>query len=316
MQSFFKRFQNFHGNNGGESVGQKIDITIRNGYFYGSTQTKRSIPWINIILFLATTVSTLLVGIWMEGYFPPERITDIKFGVPYSFTLMAILTLHEFGHYIAARRYGFKATYPYFIPFPFPPIGTFGAIIKIKSPITNKRALLDIGAAGPIAGFIVAVPALYFGLQTSEIKIAADEGVLMLGDSLILQIMQYLIYGNIPPGYDVYLNSVGFAGWVGLLVTALNLLPLGQLDGGHILYALTGRHQHSVAKVLLVGLVILGIGWKGWWLWAILIYFMKFRHPPTADEHIPLDWKRKAVGIFCLIIFILCFIPFPLRIQL
>lgn len=294
----------------------RIDITINESFETSRPEIKSGkVPWVNIILFLATAISTLISGTLLEGEDPLADIRNLRLGIPFAFTLMAILTFHEFGHYILARRHGLKVTFPYFIPFPFSPVGTFGAIIKIKSPIMNKRALLDIGAAGPIAGFLVALPALYFGLQASEAKISPAGDAWSLGSSLMMWILQYSVFGNLPTGYDVYLNSVAFAGWFGLLVTAFNLLPLGQLDGGHIMYALTGQRQFAIARILFGILLLLGFWWKGWWIWASLTYLMRLKHPPTIDEYSPLDKKRKIIGILCLLIFVLCFIPIPFKIM-
>ena len=314
MKSILRNLLSARGNGGYERLGQQVDVILDKDGIYRQVRRKSKLPWINIVLFILTILTTLMAGTMLEGENPLVDIRNLRSGIPFAFTLMAILTVHEFGHFILARYHGLKVTYPYFIPVPMSLVGTFGAIIRIKSPIMNKRALLDIGSAGPIAGFLIALPALYFGLQASEVKMVAEEGALHLGNSILMSLMQFLIFGNIPVGFDIYLNSVAFAGWFGLLVTAVNLLPLGQLDGGHILYALAGTRQFTVARILLVGMIILGFSWKGWWLWAVLIYFMRFKHPPTADEHIPLDRKRIIIGLICLGIFIVCFIPIPFKI--
>ena len=294
---------------------KKIDISIPSvgEDLHIIREEKRKIPNLNIILFLATILTTLIAGAFMEGADIFSDFSLIKMGMPFSFTLIAILGFHELGHYTASRIHGIKATLPYFIPAP-PPIfliGTFGAFIKIKSPIHDKRILLDIGAAGPIAGFIVAVPSIIWGLQISDIvELAPGQGI-KLGDSILMFIVEKMIYGNIPPGYDIELGSVAFAGFIGLLVTAFNLMPLGQLDGGHIAYSLFGNKQKIIAKAFFISLLALSFLWPGWIVWAILVYIIGLRHPPTVYDFVILDKKRKTVGYICLAIFIICFTPVP-----
>ena len=269
------------------------------------------IPTVNLLLFVATIITTTLAGAIMEGTTDPFSIKGIASGLPFSLTLLSILLFHEFGHYFASKRNKVTVTLPYFLPAPTF-IGTFGAFIKMKSPIINKKSLLEIGVAGPIAGCIVAVPALYYGLSTSEVLESVGGEGIHLGDSIIMMILTSIVHPNIADGYDIYLNSIAFAGWIGLLVTSLNLIPIGQLDGGHIAYALFGKKHDSIAKWAFLPMIPLGFLSKNWILWAILIFvFIKFKHPPVVDETAPLMPFQKWLGYISIAIFILTFIPIP-----
>ncbi|HUP18760.1 MAG TPA: site-2 protease family protein, partial [Gemmatimonadota bacterium] len=260
--------------------------------------------------------STLWAGAYLEGApwdFPladPARLAD---GAPFSAALMGILAAHELGHYVAARRYGLRVTLPFFIPMPvISPIGTLGAVIKMKTPIYTRRMLLDVGAAGPIAGIVVAIPVAAWGVLHSPV-LPVEEGVgIRLGEPLLFKAIVALFAAASPESHDVYLGSVAFAGWIGLLVTALNLLPLGQLDGGHVLYALIGRAQHAVGWVFMAALLVMGWWWPGWYVWALLIaVLIRVRHPPVLDPEIPLDGKRRALGWLSVALFAGCFTPVP-----
>lgn len=271
-----------------------------------------------VIFFVLTVFTTLLAGSYQEGGDPLHRPADLVKGIPFSFTLMSILLVHEMGHYVTSKYYGVKTTLPYFIPGPWAPfgIGTFGAFIRMRSPILRKNALLDIGAAGPIAGFIVSIVAVAVGLYSSKIVEMEDGNALLrLGDPLMFNFLAYFL-GKIPPaGYDVALNSVAFAGWFGLFVTSLNLLPIGQLDGGHIAYALLGRQQRFLSIGMVVVLVILGAtGWPGWYVWAVLTSFLGLRHPPIMDEEVPLDLKHRLIGWGSIVLFIVTFMPVPFKV--
>ncbi|MCX7794325.1 MAG: site-2 protease family protein [Thermodesulfovibrionales bacterium] len=274
----------------------------------------RNIPWIHIILFLLTVITTLGAGALWEGvdiFSEPSRIPE---GWPFSLTLLSILLSHEFSHYIASRLHKTKASLPYFIPAPTV-IGTFGAIIKMKSPITTRKALIDIGAAGPIAGFIVSIVATVIGLELSEIsrKDHVEEGV-GFGASIIFLILVKAVMGDIPDGYTVILHPVALAGWIGFLVTSLNLIPVGQLDGGHIIYALFGRRHKYISLFFVVSLIILGIlAWYGWLIWAGLLVILGLKHPPVLFWEDRLVLSRKITGIISILIFILSFIPVPLQ---
>ena len=273
----------------------------------------------HFVLFFLTIVSTLIAGSVMQGGDPLDNPVDIIWGIPFSITLMLILGCHEFGHYYYALKHNVDASLPYFLP--APPylfiIGTFGAFIKIKSPIYKKDALLQIGAAGPIAGFIIAVPALVIGLLFSDIIAINDQykGII-LGDSLLMKIFTYIIFPDLSAGYDILLHPIAFAGWIGLLVTMLNLLPIGQLDGGHIAYAMLGNKQALVGWIALGALFLLSFLSLNWLVWALLILLLmrSAKHPPIHDITIPLSKKNKNIGYLCLLIFILCFIPTPFQI--
>lgn len=274
---------------------------------------RRPNPMINVMLFLMTVFSTLFVGAAMEGGNPMYDWTEIFKGIPFAGTLLAIIGCHEFGHYFMCKKHKVEATLPYFIPAPTI-IGTLGAVIKIRSPIKTTKALFDIGAAGPIAGFIVALPVIYFGLQSSEIReTAAGQGGMVFGDPLIMKAAIWMILGEVPEGFTVYISSVGFAGWVGMLVTAFNLMPLGQLDGGHIAYAMIGERQSKLGYMTFMALILLSLIWWGWVIWIILAVFMKIRHPAGMTKIEPLDPLRKRIGYLCLVMFVICFIPVPIE---
>ena len=277
------------------------------------------IPRVHWILFLLTVFTTLLAGAIMEGAQILDNPLDLIKGVPFSFTLMFILGTHEFGHYYYAQKHKVDASLPFFIP--APPflflIGTFGAFIKIKSPIYRKDALLQIGAAGPIAGFIIAVPALILGLFLSDIVEKSDiQGALILGDSILMKILTWVTHPDLMESQDIMLHPIAFAGWIGLLVTMLNLLPIGQLDGGHVAYAMLGEKQKFIGQaafILLVPLSFFSINWLVWGL-LLLLLMRTVKHPPIQDIHIPLSESDKRIGYICLLIFILCFIPAPFKI--
>tara|TARA_B100000959_G_scaffold262980_1_gene301894 strand:+ start:807 stop:1655 length:849 start_codon:yes stop_codon:yes gene_type:complete len=270
----------------------------------------------HLVLFFLTIISTLIAGSIMQGGNPLSNPVDIIWGIPFSMTLMLILGCHEFGHYYYAVKHKVDATLPYFLP--APPylfiIGTFGAFIKIKSPIYKKDALLQIGAAGPIAGFIIAVPALIIGLLLSDVIAINDQykGII-LGDSLLMKIFTNIIFPDLSDGYDILLHPIAFAGWIGLLVTMLNLLPIGQLDGGHIAYAMLGNKQGLVGWIALGALFPLSFLSLNWLVWGLLIFLLmrSAKHPPIHDILTPLSKKNKYIGYLCLLIFILCFIPTP-----
>jgi membrane-associated protease RseP (regulator of RpoE activity) len=296
--------------------------------------------WAPLILFLLTVISTLAVGtefsisysqnrepfssdenpfVTMARPFQhPELLT---LGVPFSFTLLGILLAHELGHYFTCRKYGIDVTYPYFIPAPTI-LGTFGAFIRIRSPIPTRKALFDVGLSGPVVGFVFAVPALIFAIANSKIVPGlglSDPTGLRFGNPPLVQLLVAILRPNTPAG-DVLLHPVGRAAWVGLFVTALNLLPAWQLDGGHVLYCLTSRLHRRIS--LGVGAIILSMGllgvwrnlfWDGWIMWGTLLVVFSwfFRHPPLMNRWEPLDPKRRMWAVFALIIFVLCFTPWP-----
>jgi membrane-associated protease RseP (regulator of RpoE activity) len=277
-------------------------------------------PRINIILFVLTVLSTLVAGSGAFFMFnplaEPGRILD---GVPFAFTLLAILGTHEFGHYFTARAYGASVSLPYFIPAPPPFLfGTLGAIIRMRSPARDRNSLFDIAAAGPLAGLVVALPALWIGLGWSKVAELPAGGSVVFGDSLLMRFMTWLAFGHLPQGHDVFVHPVALAAWVGLFVTALNLIPVGQLDGGRIAYALFGARHRQVSVATFLGLIALGAitGSANWFVWAFLLVFvMGFQHQPPLDDLSPLSPGRYAVGVFCLLLLILLIPPVPVAIQ-
>ncbi len=300
-------------------------IPVKRSFF----DTKRT--WLNILLFAATVFSAFFVGIsWSLSYLYAESISRgeelaispkifldpdvISLSLIYAAVLIAILLAHEMGHYLTCRYYRIDATLPFFIPAPTL-IGTMGAFIKIKSPITRKHQLFDIGAAGPLAGFVLALPAIFYGISLSKIVPALpSEGSILFGDSLLVKQAVVLFLKDIPVGYDIVVHPIAFAGWVGILVTALNLFPIGQLDGGHILYAFLGRKSRKLAPWILIAFIVMGIFfWVGWFVWAILITFLGFKHPPVLDEGSQMSQGRIILGIAIIIIFIISFIPEPIH---
>jgi membrane-associated protease RseP (regulator of RpoE activity) len=269
------------------------------------------LPITNIILFIITVFTTLAAGALQQGINPLEYPGSLWKGMPFSLTLLAILGAHEFGHYYMSKKHRMAVTLPYFIPAPSL-IGTFGAFIRIESPITDRRTLIDIGATGPIVGMIVAIPVLIIGLFLSDLQVEVSDSGIRLGNSILFFIFSWIVYGPILENVNLVLHPVAFSGWIGLLVTCLNLLPVGQLDGGHVAYAILGPYQRIVSRSVLVILIILGVfGWKGWLVWAGLLYLMGINHPPVLYEGIPLDTSRKVIGWLTLALFILTFTPTP-----
>jgi len=270
---------------------------------------------LQLILFLLTIVTTLIAGVSFYTA-PSELLRDpylILLGLPFSASLLSILMAHEMGHYVTARLYKVRVTLPYFIPAPTL-IGTLGAVIKMRSRLGKKHVLMEIGAAGPFAGIIVAIPLVLWGLNHSEI-IPMSEGAgdyIVFGDSLLFMLLTKITVGVLPEGYDLLLHPVGFAGWVGFLVTSLNLMPIGQLDGGHISYALFGRRHRIVSRLFVIFLVVLGaIAYPGWLIWALLLLIIGMDHPPVADDAAPLGTFHKVIGYAALALFVLTFIPQP-----
>lgn len=261
-----------------------------------------------LLLFLATCVSTYFV--W-----------DLLYAV----TLMLILSVHELGHFLQARRHRVPASLPYFIPMPISVFGTFGAIIAMRSRVPNRRALFDIAVTGPLAGLVVAVAATVVGLYMSTVlpRDHLTRGI-MLGEPLIFKCLGYFIFGALEEGEDIRLHPIAYAGWVGIFITALNLWPIGQLDGGHILYSLMRRKAHVIAEVLLLGataavlltmaLQRLGVGWGSYWFWLpmlLILSLMGPRHPPTANDQVPLGPGRVLLGWLALLFVPVGFTPAP-----
>ena len=273
--------------------------------------------------------------------------TLLRLGLPFALALLTILGCHEFGHYLMGRHHGVHLTLPYFIPFPLPPFGTMGAVINMKEPPKNRNHLLDIGLAGPFAGLIIGIPILVLGLSLSnlsQIPTVMPQGsmIQMEGNSLLYLFLKFLMFGQLLPApasfagspewlywvryfftgrpaplgaMDVTLSPVAFAAWGGIFVTALNLIPAGQLDGGHVTYVLLGRKKAlRLLPVVLTVLLVLGLFWPGWWLWVALIFFLGRAHAEPLDQITPLDSRRRALAILAIIVFVLVFIPIPLKI--
>jgi membrane-associated protease RseP (regulator of RpoE activity) len=293
---------------------------------------RRQRLWPSLTLFLFTLVSTLLVGmefarsysldaapfstsqsifaLWLEAWHHPSLIL---LGVPFSFTLLAILLAHELGHYFAGRYYGIDVSYPYFIPAPTL-FGTFGAVISIRSPIPTRKALFDVGISGPVIGFLFAVPAMTWAVATAKIVPDAQANAYIhFGNPPLILLLIRLFHPLVDPSW-VLLGPVGWAAWVGLLATAMNLLPMWQLDGGHIVYSLTDRHHQRISLVLGLALVVLGVTcWPGWALWGfiLLVLSLRFRHPPLLNSWEPLGASRRLWAVLALVIFVLSFTPWP-----
>lgn len=272
--------------------------------------------FLHILLFIITFLTTLLAGALQTGVNIIEEPEKFHKGFPFAFTLMSILLAHELSHYIASRKHNVQATLPYFIPAPTL-IGTFGAFIKMKSPVTTRKALLDIGISGPLAGFVISVIVSAVGLSLSRVvPIQETKEALSLGDSLLFSTLSQLILDYQSGSQDVLLHPVAFAGWIGFFVTSLNLLPIGQLDGGHIAYALFGDRHAYLSKVIIPILFLLGIFlWIGWAIWAILLLILGLKHPPVSYSEIPLDSTRRFLGWLGFIIFFITFIPVPFKIS-
>ena len=231
-------------------------------------------------------------------------------GLPFSLTLAAILLAHEFGHYLACMYYRVDATLPYFLPAPSL-IGTFGAFIRIRSAIVSKRVLFDIGVAGPLAGFVFLLPALSVGLAFSKVIPGIDhQGAIHFGVPLLQRLLQHAIFPGAALG-DVYLHPVARAAWIGIFATALNLLPIGQLDGGHILYSLAGDHHRRISMIAIVALIPLALFWWVWLVWAVVLFWLGRRHPVIHDMT-DLGSGRRKLGWISLVIFVLCFMPAPI----
>ncbi len=316
----------------------------------GIIQPQPTKVWGNILFFLLTVISVAFAGAIYSGASStpniPTNITGwfnfLLSGLPFAIALLAILVCHEFGHYLAGRYHKTAVTLPFFIPFPFSYFGTMGAFIQLKEPPKNRRILLDIGIAGPLAGLIVAIPVLLIGLYLSKVeKIPSliPVGQIFEGNSILYLLLKFIVKGQFLPqpatfagispiiywfryfftgtplpagGMDVTLNPIAWAGWAGLLVTSLNLIPAGQLDGGHIMYVLLGKRATRLLPFILIGLVLLGFAWNGWWLWAALIFFLGRSHAEPLDQITTLDPKRRALAVLGVIVFILVFMPVPL----
>lgn len=273
---------------------------------------REKFPTLNIVMFVLTLLSTFFVGALQLGYNPFSL--DILKGWIFSIPLLSILGAHEFGHFIVARRYGIPTSWPYFIPFPSI-IGTMGAVIRLRGFIPSRRALLHMAFAGPIAGFIVALPILWIGLKLSRLESTFSESGIFFGEPLLFKIFTHMIFGNVADNLVINIHPLAFAGWVGLFVTALNLIPMGQLDGGHIFYALFPNYHRIVGWIVIIFLIIGGIYWSGWFIWAFFGILVGVYHPPAAFMEKKLKPFDYFIGVLSLVMFALCFIPIPVKVS-
>lgn len=275
--------------------------------------------WPNALLFVLTVFSLLYVGALHQAGLQNETeappLSEIWRGWPYALSLILILGTHELGHYFAARYHKVNVTLPYFIPMPFSGFGTLGAFIQLRAPMRNRKVLFDVGAAGPLAGLIVAIPILIIGLATSKVESLPDEPYVLEGDSLIYTGAKALIFGEFLPNgeEDVFINQLAKAGWTGLFVTALNLIPLGQLDGGHVTFTLFGQQARRLYIPLITGFMILSLFNPNWLLWTLILLLLGRFYAVPLDSVTPLDKRRRWVGYAALIMFVLVFVPNPLQ---
>lgn len=309
----------------------------------GVVVPRPSNPWINLGLAIVTIVSVLFTGATQECQCIPQTLAAWLSGLPMMLAMMVILLSHEFGHYFAARHHKVAVTLPYFIPLPMiSPVGTLGAFIQLRSPFKTKKQLFDIGVAGPLGGLIFAIPLIFWGVAASSVQeINRNAASLLEGNSIFYLMVKYLIHGQLLPnfdqysdlpviqeallllvgiipeggGNDIFINSLAFAAWFGLFVTAVNLLPVGQLDGGHVIYCIIGE------RARLLGLILTGIMlatgfllWTGWTIWAFLIFFViGINHPPPLNDLVALNPGRKILAYFMIFIFVILFMPNPLQ---
>ena len=279
--------------------------------------------WPNAVLLVLTILSLLYTGAGIAlgdvlAAQPERRLAEIWRGWPYALGLILILGAHELGHYFAARRHGVPVTLPYFIPLPFGFFGTLGAFIQIRAPMRNRKVLLDVGAAGPLAGLIFAIPILLIGLATTEVRtLSTTVPYISEGNSIAYALSKLFIFGRaLPDGrVDVFLNQLAQAGWTGLFVTGLNLIPVGQLDGGHVLYTLFGDRARLfyMPVVVAMGLLAATVS-EAWLLWAFLLLFLGRVYATPLDMITPLDRRRQVIAVVSLLIFVLVFVPNPLSV--
>ena len=311
-------------------------------------------PSLNLLMFILTIISVLVsYGLSNLATLPEDPLQAVllilETSWPFTVSLLAILLVHEFSHYLAGRVHGGHVTLPFFIPLPFSSLGTLGAFINMKEPPRNKRVLMDIAVAGPIAGYIASLVVVYIGLSLSSLDripaaFAAGQGFMVEGNSITYLLLKYLrfgqllpqpvSYGDLPPllywlkyfvtgkpfpygGLDVMIHPVAWAGWVGLLITSLNLIPAGQLDGGHVMYLLFGKEtSRKTLPVIVILLAAMGFLWSGWWLWAGLLFLLGRTHAEPMDQITPLDLPRKLLGALAILVFLLTFSSVPITLML
>ncbi len=275
--------------------------------------------WPNLVLLLLTIASLLYVGAAQDASMHNQDtlpLSTLWRGWPYALSVLLILGTHELGHYFAARYHRVGVTLPYFIPLPFGFFGTLGAFIQLREPMPNRKVLFDVGAAGPIAGFIVAVPLLMLGLFTSHVEPLPTDQYLLEGNSILYAAAKYTVFGELLPNakQDVFINQVTKAGWTGLLITGLNLIPLGQLDGGHVMFTMFGKNARRLYLPIVAGFLALSFINSVWLLWTVLLFFLGRLYAVPFDMVTPLDRRRKWLAYAVLAIFVLVFVPNPLRV--
>jgi len=310
----------------------------------GIITPKPSNPWINLGLVIITIISVLFTGASYECQcLPPTTLAQWLGGIPMMLAMMAILLAHEFGHYFVARHHKVAVTLPYFIPLPIiSPVGTMGAFIQLRTPFKTKKQLFDIGIAGPLGGLIFAIPLIFWGVTNSTVsEINRGTNSVLEGNSIFYLAVKYFLHGQLLPsfdqyrdlpfwqeflrllagilpaggGTDIFINSLAFAAWFGLFVTAMNLLPVGQLDGGHVIYCLLGNKARWLGTALVGVMVFAGIfWWTGWLLWAMLVFFVIGPgHPPPLNDLVELGLPRRLLAYMMIVIFIILFMPNPLQ---
>ena len=309
-------------------------------------EVKQKPPTTNIVMFILTVLSVMLVGAQPSGPIPDDfwgqmwsLAKSILSGWPFALSLMSILLAHEFGHYLMSRYHKTPATLPYFIPLPLPPLGTLGAFIQMQSIPKNKRILFDVGIAGPLAGMIVAIPVLFLGLSMSSLDIIQNVPSSLEGNSILYLLAKYLVFHQVLPapidfhgmhpilywlryfftgspvpigGTDVFISSVALAGWAGIMVTSLNLIPAGTLDGGHITYSLFGEKARKIYPYVVGAVAIMSLVSLSWLVWVFLLLWLGRVHAEPLDQITELDSRRRALGWFAILLFILVFTPVPM----
>ena len=312
-----------------QTAGYRFQIDEREDNLLLTIDPERGLrlPVLNVVLFLLTLFTVYFVPVFLrhsavassfrDAFARTLRALAAGEGLQFTAAMISILFVHEMGHYIASRRRNIVTSWPYFIPAPNI-IGTFGAIIKSKSPFWNRRDLIEVGAAGPIAGWLVALFWLWFGLSQSQVLPQSaftplDMAFSLEGESILMRLSTLAILGGTPPLHYYHLTEAAFAGWVGLLVTAINLLPIGQLDGGHVVYGLIRRKQHILGKLATLGLILFGLQSPTWWFFAAFGLFFGMSHPPTLDDDRAPEGHARLMGWAALVILVISFTPVPFR---
>jgi membrane-associated protease RseP (regulator of RpoE activity) len=272
--------------------------------------------WPNVLLLVLTVLSLLFVGAAQDA--DVQSVEDISLwrGWPYALSMILILGAHELGHYFAARYHRVSVTLPYFIPLPISMFGTLGAFIQLREPMRSRKTLFDVGVAGPLVGLIVAVPVLLIGLATSEVTpLPVDEAYALEGNSLLYAGAKLVIFGKLLPNdnEDVFINQLAKAGWTGLLITGLNLIPLGQLDGGHVVFTLLGKQARRLYMPVIAIFLLLSLYSPTWLPWTLILFFLGRVYAVPLDMITPLDARRRWIGYAAMLIFVLVFVPIPIR---